>query len=319
MQIIRGIHHVTAIASDAQKNVDFYTTVLGLRLVKRTVNFDDPQTYHLYYGDESGSPGTILTFFPWSSFGHRGRRGTSQAAGFSFSIPAASLQYWQKRFTDLNITVVESFSRFGEEVLTVFDDDEFMIELIAGESDLPPGWDNGEIPREYAIRGFHGVTLSEKHLGPTAGFIQAALGFNKVAEEGNRHRYQVGDGGVGMFVDVLVQPEVERGTMGAGVIHHAAFRVGNEQEQIDLRDKLISAGHRVTDVADRQYFKSIYFREPGGFLFEVATDSPGFTIDEGPKELGSSLKLPPWLEKNRRAIEASLPPIRVRTLAGVNG
>lgn len=316
MNTVNGIHHVTAISSDAQKNVDFYTNVLGLRLVKRTVNFDDPQTYHLYYGDESGAPGTILTFFPWGTLGYKGRKGTSQATCFSFSIPAESLQYWRQRLASLNIHVSEPLKRFGEDVLIMFDDDEFMIELVASNAEKRPGWENGDISGEHAIRGFHGVTLAEKQLAPSAAFLQSALGFEKVAEEENRHRFQTGGGGIGTYVDVLVQPDVQRGVMGTGIIHHVAFRVSGDAEQIDLRDKLFTAGYGVTDVADRQYFKSIYFREPGGFLFEVATDAPGFAVDESPEELGTTLKLPPWLEKQRRAIEESLPPIQVRTLTG---
>lgn len=318
MKNILGIHHVTAIASDAQRNVDFYTNVLGLRLVKRTVNFDDPQTYHLYYGDATGTPGTILTFFPWSSLAQNGKRGTGQATGFSFSVPSASLAYWKERLANLRVPFVEPIKRFGDEVLTLFDHDEFTIELVATESEIRPGWENGEIPAQHAIRGFHGITLSEQQLDPTAAFVHSALGFEELVEEEGRYRFQSGEGGNGSFVDVLVQPNIRRGSMGAGIIHHVAFRVRDESDQSDLRDQLAEAGHRVTDITDRKYFKSIYFREPGGFLFEVATDRPGFTIDELPEELGSTLQLPSWLEQDRRSIEDSLPPLRVKTARGLH-
>jgi glyoxalase family protein len=201
--------------------------------------------------------------------------------------------------------------RFNEEVLTLFDHDEFEIELVANSDDTRSGWDNGEIPPSVAIRGFHSIPIAEQQLSPTAGFMQAALGFEKVAEEGNRHRYQVGGGGVGTYVDVIVQPNVQRATMGAGNIHHLAFRTPTDETQLELRDQLFEASVNVTDVQDRQYFKSIYFHEPGGFLFEVATEPPGFLRDESKEELGTNLQLPPWFEKRRRAIETALPKLSV--------
>ncbi len=310
---ISGLHHVTAIATDPQRNVDFYTNVLGLRLVKKTVNFDDPQTYHLYYGDETGTPGSILTFFPWSSLAHRGRKGSGQASAFSFSIPKGSLEFWQKRLTTLNVTFVEPANRFGDQVLMILDHDEFEIHLVATDEDSRVGWSNGDVPLAATIRGFHGVTLSHQNLNATAGFIQAALGAEKVAEEGNRHRYQIGQGGVGTFIDVLVQADLRPGTMGAGIIHHVAFRTPDDETQLTVRDSLSDSGQSVTDVADRQYFKSIYFREPSGVLFEVVTDTPGFMTDETKEELGTHLKLPPWLEDSRREIETVLPAIHVNS------
>ncbi len=314
---ISGLHHVTAIATDPQRNVDFYTNVLGLRLVKKTVNFDDPQTYHLYYGDEIGTPGSILTFFPWSLLAHRGRKGSGQTSAFSFSVPKDSLGFWEERLANLNITFVEPVTRFGDQVLTILDHDEFEIHLVATDKDSRVGWSNGDIPSSVAIRGFHGVTLSHQYLNPTAGFMQAALGAEKVAEEGNRHRYQIGEGGAGTYIDMLVQSDLRRGTMGAGIIHHVAFRTPNDEVQLKVRDTLSDSGHGVTDVADRQYFKSIYFHEPGGVLFEVATDTPGFMTDEPKEELGTHLKLPPWLEDRRRAIETVLPPITLKSQEAV--
>ncbi len=309
---ILGLHHITAIATDPQRNVDFYTNVLGLRLVKKTVNFDDPQTYHLYYGDETGTPGSILTFFPWSSLAHRGRKGSGQASAFSFSVPKDSLEFWKARLTDLKVSFLEPLTRFGDQVLTILDHDEFEIHLVATDADARVGWSNGDIPASAAIRGFHGVTLSYQYLNPTAGFMQATLGAKKVAEEGNRHRYQIGEGGAGTYIDVLVQSDLRRGTMGAGIIHHVAFRTPNDEVQLRVRDSLSKSGSNVTDVADRQYFKSIYFHEPGGVLFEVATDTPGFMTDESKEELGTHLKLPAWLEDHRRSIETVLPPITLK-------
>ena len=310
---ILGLHHITAIATDPQRNVDFYTNVLGLRLVKKTVNFDDPQTYHLYYGDETGTPGSILTFFPWSSLAHRGRKGSGQASAFSFSVPKDSLEFWKARLTDLKVSFVEPLTRFGDQVLTILDHDEFEIHLVATDADARVGWSNGDIPASAAIRGFHGVTLSHQYLNPTAGFMQATLGAEKVPGEGNRHRFEIGEGGAGTYIDVLVQSDLRRGTMGAGIIHHVAFRTPNDAQQLKVRDSLSEAGHRVTDVADRQYFKSIYFHEPGGVLFEVATDTPGFMTDESKEELGTHIKLPPWLEDNRRSIETVLPSITLKS------
>ena len=310
---ILGLHHITAIATDPQRNVDFYTNVLGLRLVKKTVNFDDPQTYHLYYGDETGTPGSILTFFPWSSLAHRGRKGSGQASAFSFSVPKDSLEFWKARLTDLKVSFVEPLTRFGDQVLTILDHDEFEIHLVATDADARVGWSNGNIPASAAIRGFHGVTLSHQYLNPTAGFMQATLGAEKVPGEGNRHRFEIGEGGAGTYIDVLVQSDLRRGTMGAGIIHHVAFRTPNDAQQLKVRDSLSEAGHRVTDVADRQYFKSIYFHEPGGVLFEVATDTPGFMTDESKEELGTHIKLPPWLEDNRRSIETVLPSITLKS------
>lgn len=314
---ILGLHHITAIATDPQRNVDFYTNVLGLRLVKKTVNFDDPQTYHLYYGDETGTPGSILTFFPWSLLAHRGRKGSGQASAFSFSVPEDSFGFWRERLISLNVSFIEPVTRFGDQVMTILDHDEFEIELVATDADSCVGWNNGDVPLSAAIRGFHGVTLSHQYLNPTAGFMQAALGAEKVKEEGNRHRYQIGEGGAGTYVDVLVKSDLRRGTMGAGIIHHMAFRTPDDELQLKVQESLTKAGHSVTDVADRQYFKSIYFHEPGGVLFEVATDTPGFMTDESKEELGTHLKLPPWLEDHRRAIETVLPPIMLRSREAV--
>lgn len=306
---ILGIHHVTAIATDPQRNLDFYAEVLGLRLVKRTVNFDDPGTYHLYYGDEAGQPGTILTFFPWP-LARRGSRGVGQVTVTAFSVPQGSLGFWQERLTASGITVEETGERLEEEVLTLLDPDGLKLELVAhaGAEERPP-WEGGGVPAEHAIRGFYAVSLAEQGYEATAALLTEVMGFSLVAESGNRFRFDAGDEGAGARVDVLCVPGAPYGRVAAGSVHHVAFRVADDEAQGEWRRRLVEAGRDVTPVLDRQYFKSIYFREPGGVLFEIATDPPGFTRDESLDTLGSALKLPPWLEPHRQRIEDTLPPL----------
>ncbi|MFY9826529.1 MAG: ring-cleaving dioxygenase [Thermoanaerobaculia bacterium] len=311
---LEGIHHVTAMASDPQANVDFYTGVLGLRLVKRTVNFDDPGTYHLYYGDEVGHPGTILTFFPWPG-ARRGVQGAGQATVTSFSVPQGSLGYWTRRLSSFGVTYEDPRPRFDEEVLTLLDPDGLRLELVAQATDPRPPWESGPVPAEHAVRGFDGVALTEWNAHVTEELLAGAMGFRRVAEHGDRSRFEVGEGGPGARVDVLGAPSVVRGHVSAGTVHHVAWRSVDEPDQLAWRGALAAAGLYVTPVLDRQYFHSIYFREPGGVLFEIATDPPGFTRDEPVESLGSSLKLPPWLEPSRRQIQESLPPIEVRPVA----
>lgn len=307
---VHGIHHVTAMAGNPQKNIDFYVGALGLRMVKKTVNFDDPFTYHFYYGDEAGAPGSIITFFPWGNTGLRGRRGNGQLTVTAFSIPGSSLDYWMERLAKLKIHFAGPYTRFGEEeVLTLFDPDGLELELVASAREKRPGWENGETPGEHAIRGFHSVALSVESYQRTAGLMSELLGFRRLKEEGNRLRFEAGERGPGAIVDILNQPDGFRGTMGVGVVHHVAWRIKNDEAQLQLREKLAQARYSVSPVRDRNYFHSIYFREPGGILFEVATDPPGFAIDEEPGELGSALKLPSWLEPQRREIEEHLPPV----------
>jgi len=308
---IPGIHHVTAIASDPQKNVDFYTNILGLRLVKLTVNFDDPGTYHLYYGNETGQPGTILTFFPWLG-ATRGRRGTGQVAVTSFAVPEGALDYWEERLRDHEITIGERQRRFDEEVLTFLDPDWMQLELVAHEAagQIVP-WEGGPVPRDYALRGFHGVTLWASNPEPTAALLTSILGFRPVQETGPRFRFQAAAGEPGAIVDLLHLPDGERGWGGAGTVHHVAWRTANDAQQLAWQQELAKSGLRVTPVMDRQYFRSIYFREPGGVLFEIATDPPGFTRDETPAELGSRLRLPPWLEPRRAEMQAALPDLNL--------
>lgn len=307
---ISGIHHVTAIATDPQRNLDFYTELLGLRLVKKTVNFDDPGTYHLYFGDDAGSPGTILTFFPWP-MAARGRPGVGQVTVTSFSVPEPSLNYWERRLGSAGAPVERSGRRFDEEVLTFADPDGLQLEMVghagAREPLLPRG---SKVPREHAIRGFYSVTLSEQGFESTAEVLRT-LGFRAAGEQGNRFRFDVGEGGAGARVDVLCLAESRHGRVSAGTVHHVAWRVANDESQRAWRQRLVEEHLNVTPVIDRCYFHSVYFREPGGVLFELATDPPGFAIDEPAERLGESLKLPPWLERHRREIEGVLPPIQI--------
>lgn len=308
---IPGIHHVTAIAGDPQRNLDFYTTVLGLRLVKVTVNYDDPSTYHFYFGDGAGRPGTILTFFPWPG-APRGRRGTGQTTATSFSVPEHSLGFWTERLGSRGIPFDGPTPRFDEEIVSFSDPDGLALELVAharGEAGEP--WDLGPIPAESAVRGFFGVTLSEEGYERTAGLLSATLGFRLVEEKGNRFRYETGAKGTGAVVDVLCLPYGHRGQVAVGTVHHVAFRTPTGRGQTEWRNALAGLGYDVTPVIDRLYFHSIYFREPGGVLFEIATDSPGFSVDEPADRLGSRLMLPARLESHRSELEKVLPPIRL--------
>lgn len=302
-----GLHHVTAIGGDPQRNVDFYTRALGLRLVKTTVNFDDPGTYHLYYGDEAGQPGTIMTFFPWGGV-PGGRRGTGQATTTSFSVPAASIGWWQRHLESVGVETSGVRTSDGEEVLGFHDPDGLRLALVAHPQGDPRNpWDTPFVPAEHAVRGLHSVTLQVSSLGATAALFTDELGLRYIGEDGNRVRFAAGDGGPGALVDVLVTPAVPRGLVAGGTVHHVAWRVPDEATQRAWRQELVSKGRHVTQILDRQYFRSIYFREPAGTLLEIATDDGGFTVDEPLLELGRALKLPPWLEPSRREIEAALP------------
>jgi glyoxalase family protein len=308
--VTSGIHHVTAISGEPQRNVDFYVGLLGMRLVKRTVNFDDPGTYHLYYGDGAGSPGSIMTFFPWDG-APKGRIGAGQLTVTSFSFPASSLGYWTDHLVESGIRFEKPEDRFGETVLRFPDPDGLRLELVAASDDRREGWSEGPLPPEHAIRGFHHVTLLSTDPESTMRLMTETLGFRQTGEAEGRTRFEAGDGGPGNTVDVANGSGFPRGTMGVGTVHHAAFRVPDEQTQRELREKVAALGYNVTNVLDRNYFRSIYFREPGGVLFEIATDPPGFTADEDPERLGESLKLPPWLEPRREQLEEVLPPLSV--------
>ncbi len=304
----RGIHHITAISSDVRRNMQFYTQVLGLRFVKKSVNQDDPGTYHLYYGDYAGSPGTILTFFPWAGI-RRGRPGSGQSYATAFSVPASSLPYWQKRLAQLKVETLPVEKRFKDEVITFFDPDGLRLELVAtSEPDARPPAPSVHVTAEYAIRGFHGTTLGLNEAKPTASLLTETMGYQLGNQSGHRARYATGDG-PGSYVDLLTDPDLPRGFDGAGTIHHVAFRVPDDATQQAARSLLLERGLQVSPVIDRAYFKSIYYREPGGVLFEIATDQPGFAIDEPVETLGSRLSLPPHLEPHRAEIEAALPPL----------
>ena len=321
---ILGIHHVTAIASDPQKNIDFYTQILGLRLVKLTVNFDDPTTYHLYFGDEIGRPGTILTFFPWPD-APKGSRGTGQVIATSFLIPVHSVDYWIHRLKNQKINVQGPTKRFeNEEVLTLHDPDGLELELVAhksAEDRTLNVWKKGSIPIEHAIRGFYSVTLSEEGYELTASVLTHELGFKLVGQDRSRFRYQINtdkDGGDNddeyngsNIVDVLCLPNTQYGMIGVGTVHHVAWRTPTDEQQKILRDRIVKAGLNATPVIDRTYFHSVYFREPGGVLFEIATNPPGFTMDEKAQELGTHLMLPNWLESVRKDLEKVLPRVNL--------
>jgi len=317
MQPIQGLHHITAVASDAQANVDFYERVLGQRLVKTTVNFDDPGTYHLYYGDEIGTPGTIMTFFPWSHM-HRGRRGNGETTEVLYAVPVGSLEYWAGRFAELGIEVGDVETRFDEQVLLFEDPDGMRLGLVATEDPATLElWAQGPIPVEHALRGFHSVTLQLESVVPTASVLTEQMGYTEVGVDGDRTRYRGASDDRALYIDLVARPGARRGAFGAGSIHHIAFRTVDDEAQLEYRAQLSAAGLTVTPVRDRQYFHSIYFREPGGVLFEVATDAPGFLYDEPRETLGDDLKLPPWLEEKRSLIEPRMAPIHRRGAGGV--
>jgi glyoxalase family protein len=308
---IRGLHHVTAIASDPQRNLDFYVGLLGLRFVKRTVNFDDPGSYHFYFGDNRGTPGTILTFFPWPG-ARRGIRGTGQIEATAFAIARDSIGYWVERCKQQHVTA-ERISRFDEEAIRFTDPDGLLLELIASNS-LPAvePWPDSPIPAENAIRGFHSVSAALEGYESSARLLTDSFGYHLIAESGNRFRFaSADDTAPGGIVDLLCLPDTGMGRVAAGSVHHIAFRAKDEAEQLKWREHLVELGYNVTPVIDRTYFHSIYFREPGGVLFEIATEPPGFTLDEKLDELGTQLRLPPWMESARSEIEKVLPPIQL--------
>ena len=336
-QGILGIHHITAIAGNPQKNIDFYTSFLGLRLVKLTVNFDDPQTYHFYYGDNIGRPGTILTFFPWQTM-PKGFRGTGQVITTSFLIPENSIQYWVNRLKNQKISYTGPTKRFDndEQVITLCDPDGLEIELVAhkdAETRKDHVWRRGPIPEEYATRGFYSATISLEGYERTADLLTENMGFSKTKNEGNRFRFEIKDKEkiIDYFygnkqkreldllnspstVDLVCLPYTQRGSMGVGTVHHIAWRTPTDESQLDMRKKIVDTGLDATPVIDRRYFHSVYFREPGGILFEIATDLPGFMVDQKQEELGQKLLLPEWLEPGRKYLEQVLPKISTPSL-----
>lgn len=303
--LITGIHHITAIAGDPQKNVDFYTGILGLRLVKKTINFDAPDVYHLYYGDEVGSPSTILTFFPFTG-ARKGTKGTGEMTYTAFSIPKNALTYWMERLAKYDISTSTILERFGENFIRFEDHDGLGIELIATDKDNRLAWSNGNIPQDMAIQGFYGATLNLKSKELTEKLLTQLMDYKFIAEEGGRYRYGT-EGNPGDIIDIVIDKNGRQGSQSAGTVHHIAFRTANDASQLEVQQKLMAGGVHVTEVKDRNYFKSIYFREPGGVLFEVATDEPGFAIDEEVAHLGEDLKLPEWVEPQREKLTARLP------------
>jgi glyoxalase family protein len=304
---MHGIHHVTAIAGRPSRNLAFYTRTLGLRFVKRTVNFDDPGTYHFYFGDEVGHPGTILTFFPWEHAAPwRGGIGLAQAT--AFRVPAASIGYWTHRLVEKGVAHEPPIRRFGEPVLALTDPDGMSLALVGvAGAEAEPAWSGGEVPAEHAIRGFHSVTLMLERAASTEAILTDVLGFKAAGREGALMRFRADDG-IGGAIDIHEVGGFLAGRRGRGAVHHVAFRAADDAEQAEMGRRLVES-HRMqpTDQKDRQYFRSIYFFEPGGVLFEIATDVPGFTIDEPQATLGAALKLPPFLEARRPQIEAALP------------
>jgi glyoxalase family protein len=306
-----GLHHVTAIAGDPQANIDFYVKGLGLRLVKKTVNFDDPSTYHLYYGDEAGQPGTLMTFFPWRGIAP-GRIGAGQSTSTAFSVPEGTLGWWQNHFKGLGVDSAITRVSADEDRLSLRDPDGLQLDLVASSTIDPRNpWDSASVPAEYAVRGQHSSVLTVANPEQTIAVLTEDLGLHLVGTMDNRTRLAAGKGAAGNIIDVIADPKAQRGLSAGGTVHHIAFRVPDTATQEQWRQELVGRGFQVTAILDRQYFTSIYFREPGGVLYEIATDTPGFDIDEPLLELGRSLKLPPWLEPTREDIENSVAHIQL--------
>jgi glyoxalase family protein len=304
-QTILGIHHITAIAGNAKRNYDFYTNVLGLRFVKKTVNFDDPYTYHFYFGDEVGSPGTILTFFPWEGI-TTGRRGTGMATEIGYSVPGESLDFWIKRFEEFNVTYNKVAEKFGEKYLTFLDPDGLKLELtVPSIKDNRKPWITESVNENVATRGFHNITLTLSRVEKTVNILTDVFGYKLKEQNINRYRFVTDAIETAAIIDLVEVPE-HRGHVAGGTVHHVAFRVPDDGVQIMYHDKLVSMGLNPTSVIDRNYFHSVYFREPGGVLFEIATENPGFTVDEPIDELGKELKLPAQYESKRDEIERIL-------------
>lgn len=312
MNKILGLHHITAIAGDAQRNYDFYTKTLGFRLVKKTVNFDDPQTYHFYFGDEVGSPGTILTFFPWANV-RQGKNGVGMATEIGYSVPKGSLDFWKSRFEKLNIRHDIISERFGEKYLSFQDTDGLWLNLIETKhKDERKGWETDEIKAEVAIKGFHTVTLTLNNIKATAAILTEVFGYKQVERDDNLYRYETDAVENAAIVDLLEMPEAQIGINAAGTNHHIAFRVKDEEDLMAIREKIVDRGLHITEKINRDYFFSLYFREPGGVLFEIATDNPGFATDETVENLGSSLQLPKQHEHMRNQIEKGLPKLQTK-------
>jgi glyoxalase family protein len=309
-----GIHHVTCITGDVQKCVDFYVSALGLRFIKKSINQDKPDTYHIYFGDQVGSPGTAMTFFGWPSWPAR-RAGSGQVTTVAFSVPQGSLDFWNGRLLKLGVKASRA-SRFGTDTIVLTDPDGIELELVAKSSNQPwVPWPDSPVDAEHAIRGFHSVTMTVAKASATFDLLVKTMGFRKTGQEGRRTRFETGQGGPHAILDVVESPEGPEGEESIGTVHHVAWRAADAAHQAEWREVLVAVGRNVTPVIDRYYFKSIYSREPGGVLFEIATDGPGFTMDETVESLGSSLSLPPWFQVRRDRLDQTLPPIVVPTTA----
>jgi len=304
---ILGLHHITAIAGNAQRNLDFYTKILGLRLVKKTVNFDDPGTYHFYFGNENGTPGTILTFFPWEGI-RQGVNGTGMASEIGYSVPLDSLNFWKDRLNHYKVSHDEMAEKFGEKYISFRDPDGLKINLIASSTvDSRKPWQTNEVNADVATKGFHNVTLLLKEVTPTAKILTDIFGYKLLKQESNQYRFITDAIENASIVDIVEAPGLGRGVGAAGTNHHVAFRVKDDNILMDYREKIEDIGLNITPKIDRDYFFSLYFREPGGVLFELATDNPGFTKDEPLDQLGKHLKLPKQFEASRGKIEKGLP------------
>ena len=312
MRTIGGLHHVTAIAGPAQENLDFYAGVLGMRLVKKSVNQDDPGTYHLFYADAEGHPGSDLTFFPWARMAPRSE-GHGLSVEVSLAVPPESIDFWERRLDRYGATVAAREQRFGHRALPFVDPHGLRVALVESANALTRNftpWDGSPIAAERQIRGLEGARLLERDVTLTAAFLTTVLGFEAIGTEGVWQRYGINGGASGCHVDIQAAPTARRGAWGVGSVHHLAWRVEDEAHQLDVRQQVEDAGRRPTPVIARFWFRSVYFLEPGGVLFELATDGPGFSVDEDPSHLGETLVLPPWLESQRTAIAATLPPLR---------
>lgn len=304
-----GIHHVTGIAGPPQRNLDFYAGTLGLRLVKQTVNFDDPGTYHLYFGDGAGTPGSIITFFPWPRAA-RGASGGGMTTATAFAVPTGSLAFWTDRLAHRGHDPSEPFMRFGEQMLRVHDPDGLPVEIVERQrGDQAAAWDGSDVPADHRVQTIHSVSLASFDIDSTCRVLEGAFGYQDAGSEGERLRLAPAGAAGASLVD-LVDPSAT-GRSGAGTIHHVAFRAVDDEHQAELAAAVRQQGIRVTEVKDRQYFRSVYFREPGGVLFEIATDGPGFAADEDASQLGHDLRLPPWLEARRVELVRTLPEIAI--------
>ena len=311
---IPGIHHVTCITGDVQKCVDFYVSVLGLRFVKKSINQDLPDTYHIYFADYVGTPGTVMTFFGWPTWPKR-RTGSGQVTTVSFAVPPGSLDYWTNRLRKLGVETSRT-SRFDSDAVVLRDPDGIELQLVGqARDDRWVPWPDAPVDKDNGIRGFHSVTLTVAETAGTIDLLTNTMGFRSAAKEGNRMRFETGSGGPHSIVDVVESPEGPVGEESIGTVHHVAWRTPDASAQVAWRDLLVKAGRNVTPVIDRWYFKSIYFREPGGVLFEIATDGPGFTVDEPVEKLGTTLSLPPWFQVRREHLDQILTPIVVPTTA----